>query len=351
MMSGNRQGEPQRSVRPSTPEDAPQIIALMREAGLHPPLDPGDLFWKYWQKREDWPGPRSYVLTEGGELLAHLGLVPTGYRLESVTLKIGSVVDWAARPHAAGAGARLMKHVGSLTDALLAIQPSSVAGKVMGLMGYQARGFVTGYVRPLRPLRLLHGRPSPGWRLPARVARSILWTLTAPRPTACGWQTLRIGAEQIDRIAGVLPESREGLAVLERTPQQLRYMLDCPSARMDLYVCEGHSRGYFILAFFPTQVRLVDCWTESLDPSDWCALIQCAVTQVRRVHGVAELVAWGSDPLLAQSLTDCGFHARFTAPIYLRARSESRIAQRTPRVQMLDSDLAYLQGPGRALWA
>ena len=352
-MSGNRQGEPRHGARPSTPEDAPQIIALMREAGLHPPIAPRDLFWKYWQQREDWPGPRSYVLTNGAELLAHLGVVPASYRSESDILKIGSVVDWAARPSAAGAGARLMKHVGSLSDALLAIQPSPVASKVMRLMGYEPRGFVTGYVRPLRPLHLLRDQPGPRWRLPARVARSILWTLTAPRAAAGGWQARQIGAEQIERIAHVLPRSREGLAVLERTSQQLRYMLDCPTARMTLYAFEreGHPRGYFILAFLPAQARLVDCWTDSLDPSDWRALIQCAVLQAKRVDGVAELAAWGSDPLLAQCLTGCGFHARFTAPIYLRAQGESRMAQGMPRVQMLDSDLAYLRGAGRELWA
>lgn len=353
MMSANRQREPQHWARPSTPADAPQIIALMREAGLQPPADPSDLFWKYWQVREDWPGPRSYVLTNGAELLAHVGVVPARHRSQSHSLKVGSVVDWAACPRAAGAGARLMKHVGGLIDALFTVQPSPVAGKVMQLMGYQPRGLVTGYVRPLRPLRLLRDRPGPRWRLPARVARSILWTLTAPRPAADGWQARQIAAEQIDRIARVLPRSREGLAVLERTPQQLRYMLDCPTARMTLYGLErdGHCRGYFILAFLPLQVRLVDCWTDSLEPSEWRALIRCAVMQAKRAGGVAELVAWGNDPLLTQCLTECGFHARFTAPIYLRAQSESRIAERTLRVQMLDSDLAYLHGAGRELWA
>jgi len=352
-MSGDGQDEARRRVRPSTPEDGPRILTLMREAGLDPPVNPRDLFWKYWQQREDWPGPRSFVLMDGAEVLAHLGVVPTSCRSESGTLRIGSVVDWAARPRAAGAGVRLMRHVGGLTDALLAVQPSPVASGVMRLMGYQPRGFVTGYVRPLRPLRLLRERPGPQWRLPPRLARSILWTLTAPRSAAGGWRSRRIEGEQIDHIASVLPRSREGLAVLERTPQQLRYMLDCPTARMDIYTCEreGHCRGYFVLALLPAQARLVDCWMDSLDPSDWRALIGCAVAQAKRVDGVAELAAWSSDPLFARCLTQCGFHARFAAPVYLRARSESGIAEDMLRVQMLDTDLAYPHGAGQELWA
>lgn len=340
-------------VRPSTPEDAPGILTVMREAGLDPPVNSSDLLWKYWRERQDWPGPRSYVLTVGAEVLAHLGVVPASYRSQSGILRIGSVVDWAARPRAAGAGARLMKYVEGMTDALLSIQASPVASKVMGLMGYRPHGFVTGYVRPLRPLRLLRERPAPKWRLPPRLARSILWTLTAPRSAVNGWRARRIGAEEIERIAQVLPRNQEGLAVLERTPEQLRYMLDCPSARMALYACEqeGRFRGYFMLASLPAQVRLVDCWTDSLAPTDWRALIQSAVTQAKSIEGVAELAAWGGDPLLARCLAECGFHARFTAPIHLRTQGQSRIAQGMLRVQMLDSDLAYPHGAGQALWA
>jgi hypothetical protein len=65
-----------RSVRPSTPADAPAIVALLTEAGLQPSVDPQHLHWKYWQPRADWPGPRSYVLTSDSELIAHGAIIP-----------------------------------------------------------------------------------------------------------------------------------------------------------------------------------------------------------------------------------------------------------------------------------
>lgn len=343
----------QRSVRPSTPEDGPKIATLMREAGLYPPVDPQHLLWKYWVEREDWPGSRSYVLTDGAQLLAHLAVIPTRCHLDSGTVKIASVVDWVARPHEVGAGARLMKYVGSLTDALLAIHGSAAACKVMRLIGYQPHGFVTGYVRSLFPLRLLRQPAGPRWRLLPRLARSTLWSLAAPGPAHEGWEARPITAEQIDSITCVLPRTRHRLAVLERSRPQLRYMLDCPTVPMKLYTFEreGHVRGYFVLGFAPGQARLVDCWTESIDPADWRAMIQCAVTEAKRDNNVAELGAWANDPLLARCLVECGFHARFTAPIYLRANSDSVIGTVALRVQMVDSDLAYLHGGRGDLWA
>src|SRR6185312_10254298 len=67
-------------VRPSRPEDGPAIVALMRSVGLEPHEDPRHLHWKYWQERADWPGSRSFVLTDGRDLLAHLAIVPGAIR-------------------------------------------------------------------------------------------------------------------------------------------------------------------------------------------------------------------------------------------------------------------------------
>ena len=68
------------SIRPSTPADAPQLAELLGEvfgSGPHVPMfEPHQLHWKYWQKRDDCPGSRSFLLTQGDEILAHAGLVP-----------------------------------------------------------------------------------------------------------------------------------------------------------------------------------------------------------------------------------------------------------------------------------
>src|SRR5579863_4038705 len=158
-------------VRPSTPEDGPAIVALMRAAGLEPHSEPEQLQWKYWQPRADWPGPRSFVLTDGRELFAHVAVVPGAFWCGGTRARVVHMVDWAARRDTVGAGVRLARHVSRMSDFALAIGGSSDTLKILPLMGYVRRGAVSGYVRTLSPLGILRGPvPSP-WKLVPRMVR------------------------------------------------------------------------------------------------------------------------------------------------------------------------------------
>lgn len=346
------QGAGARSIRASRPEDARAIAALMAEAGLRPNVEPRHLHWKYWQEREDWPKARSYVLTDGNDLLAHGGVVPAHCSCEAGRLRVAHMIDWAARRSEPGAGVTLMKYVGSLVDALLGIGGSATTLKILPLIGYRPHGLITGYVRPLHPLRLLHEVANSGWKILPRMARSAVWCLTAPRAAHGEWQVRRIGVGDVARIASVLPRRGAEFDLLERTETLMRYVLSCPIVPMELHALEreGHLRGYFLLAYAPGQARLVDCWLASEEPADWQALLQCAVLQARRHREIAELVTWANDPLLTHSLIECGFRARLTLPVYLRASTRG-IAPGMLRLQMLDNDAAYLHEGRSALWA
>jgi hypothetical protein len=141
--------------------------------------------------------------------------------------------------------------------------------------------------------------------------------------------------------------------VLERSEALLTYVLECPIVPMELYAVEkaGHVRGYFLLALARGQARIADCWIDSEEQADWRALLQCAVREARRSPAVAELAIWASDPVLARSLPECGFHPRNLRPVQLLATKGFDIPAATLRVQMLDSDAAY-HHPGYAvLWA
>lgn len=246
-----------------------------------------------------------------------------------------------------------MKHVASLTDALLAIGGSQPARKLMPLMGYRAQAPVTAFVRPLFPLKLLQRATAPGWKRLPRFARSVLWTLSAPTPTTDTWCARRITGEDALGIESVLAESRRGAGALERSAAQLRYMQECPIARIQLYAVEekGGTRGYFMLAFVPGQARLIDAGMSCEDSKGWRALIQCAVAEARRAGNVAELTAWASDPQLSRWLAESGFHRRFNIPVWLRAGRAHGFSPEALRTQMLDSDAAYLHGNTGDLWA
>ncbi|MGH8318309.1 MAG: hypothetical protein ACREUL_10065 [Steroidobacteraceae bacterium] len=352
----SRQCEPAFSsgwVRPSEPADGPAILALLWKVGLQPQATPEYLHWKYWQERADWPGSRSYVLTDGRELLAHVGVVPVCSVSQSGRVRMASMVDWAADPRQVGAGVRVMKHVATLTDALLAIGASTIARRVMPHMGYQPHGFVTSFVRPFSLTRSLREATDPSWKRVPRLARRAFWTLTAPRAVNDGWQAHPLLRSELRRIDSVLPEGRGGLSVSERSACQLNYMLDCPAARMQVYALEQESRlrGYFVLAFVPGQARLVDAWVASEAESDWRSMVQCAVREAKREEEVAEVAAWASDPVLSNVLQRAGFHPRWTTPILVRAADLERLPKMPLRVHMLDSDVAHLHDGRRTLWS
>ena len=331
------------SIRPSTPDDAPALVALLAEAGLSANASAREQQWKYWQERPDWPGSRSYVMTRGSEILAHAGLVPGMLATESGRFRVLHLIDWAAHPTATGAGVALMKSLGKLTDVLLAIGGSAQTLKILPQLGFKPCGAAMSYVRTLRPLRILAPSVHHHWKLVPRLARSAFWALTAPSVDSAGWDARPVGSSETATVAAFFPAPTPDLAVLERSEDLLRYILQCPVVPMELFALEkrGSVGGYFLMAFAPGQARLADCWMQSTDPADWRALVNCAVREAKRRPDVAELVSWASDPTLSHCLRECGFHARGAQQARLLATHESNFSAAAVRLQMLDNDAVY----------
>jgi hypothetical protein len=141
--------------------------------------------------------------------------------------------------------------------------------------------------------------------------------------------------------------------VLERSAAVVRYWLRCPAAAVELYAVENGAavEGYFLLAFTPGQARLADCWLDRDDPEAWQALVQLAVRQAARHAGVAEVAALCSEPLLADALVRCGFHARASRRLLVRTSNGRRLPSAQIRIQMFDDDTAYRHSGSRVFWA
>jgi hypothetical protein len=341
--------------RPSTPADVPAIVALLAQAGMRPNVEPQNLHWKYWQPRADWPGPRSFVLTDGSTILAHGGIIPGLCVWESRRITTLHVIDWVASPREIGAGVALMNYIGQRAEALLAIGGGTqTTMQILPNIGFRVTGMATGYARALSPLRLLRNVEQRTWRLLGRFARSVAWTLAAP-PVASGngWLARCVAGDDLERISAVFPTPTRGMGVFERSTGLFSYALACPIVPMQLYSVErdGRVRGYFLLASAPGQVRIVDCWMDSGEPADWRAMINCAVAQAGRDPEAAEVVIWASDPLLSQCVRASGFHARQQTPILLRSANGAAVPAVPVRAQMLDNDAAYLHQGWGGLWA
>jgi hypothetical protein len=341
------------SIRAATPADSPALLELMNEVGLRPNTAPEHLEWKYWRPRPDHPGPRSFVMTRGSQILAHTAIVPGVCLAGTDSIRTLHLIDWAARPGAIGAGVALLKHLGQSTDALLAIGGSLDTLRLLPHLGFQRWGDATGYVRPLHPLRIITPGPRRWRTLLPRVARGFWWSMHAPSIPVHGWTVRRIAATDTAVVAGILPTPTNGLALFERRQGMFKYFLECTVAPMQLHVLErqGRVRGYFLLSYAFRQVRLADCWIDSDDPADWHALIQGAVLEAKRHPLAAELVAWGSDPAMSRYLVECGFHDRGVVPIQVAAPRNPTLHRTTLRVQLLDNDAAYLQSGQSEFWA
>ncbi len=117
------------------------------------------------------------------------------------------MIDWAARREAAGAGIRLAKHVARMSDFALATGGSDHTRKIFPMIGYVGCGTISGYARTLSPIGMLD-RPIPSrWKLLPRMARSLFWSLTAPRAQTAGWRARRIEMDEIERIVFAFPHT------------------------------------------------------------------------------------------------------------------------------------------------
>ncbi len=342
-----------RSIRPSTPADAPAIVALFAELGLNPNARAEDLQWKYWTPRFDSPGHRSYVLTSDDEIVAHAALVPGAILTETRRITTGHVIDWVARRGQGGAGVALMKHIGQQVDCLLAFGGSPDTLRILPHIGFHALGYVTGYARPLFPLRVLDKNVRLSWKLAARLVRNLTWTLMAPATMSGEWRPRAIADHaQISMLSACLPAVANGNAVLERTSGLFHYYLDCTIVRVAIFGMEraGRIGGYFALAFVPGQVRIIDYWVSSDDLSDWQAALNNAVAIARHQSDAAELVLWASNEMQHAVAKACGFHARFKMPVQIRSFAAIPVRAGELNVQMLDNDAAYLHEAAGSHW-
>ena len=89
------------------------VAALLQESFHAPPeavsLNRAYLKWKYHETGPSWVGSRSYILSDGDQILAHASIWPVELRLpDGVRCGLG-FGDWAANPAHHGAGLLLLK--------------------------------------------------------------------------------------------------------------------------------------------------------------------------------------------------------------------------------------------------
>jgi hypothetical protein len=348
------------SFRPSTIADETAIAALLHESlGLapgHPMVERSHLHWKYWEPRADWPGSRSYVYLQGGEIVAHGAVVPSVCLWREHRITALQIIDWAAKRDSSGTGVALLKQIRKLPDAMFSVGGNELTTqRILPVIGFKDCGTTVRYfARPIRPLHRLANPAYRGWRLGPQVMRAVFWTLTASSRRNVEWSAHPVPADQLAGALLLWPTPKSGAAIFERSNALMSYWLRCPATPMELYSVHagGRNRGYFLLALAAAQVRIADCWIDSDELSDWSAAVQLAVTQAKAHLEVAEVVTMTSDPMLSAALVKSGFRMRRAGAMWWYAAGGIARPNATVRYMMADSDEAYLhEGRSTLLWA
>src|SRR4051812_22609066 len=105
------------------PQQLEAIAELLQQSFHLPPGDPSlnrsYLAWKYYEAGPHRSGSRSYVLSEGGRILAHAAIWPVQLRLDNGIQSGIGFGDWAASEEQPGAGLLLLKKLLTLESFVL----------------------------------------------------------------------------------------------------------------------------------------------------------------------------------------------------------------------------------------
>lgn len=287
-------------------------------------LDEQHLRWKYWTPLPCWDGSRSFVWEQGGELLAHAGVVPLEFTVRGETRRLVQLIDWAARPESMGAGVALLRDLSAQVDGALSVRGSPMTRALLAPLGFRSL---------VDPCRLVtHPR-----------ARTQLETTTRLFDA-----TSFDDAEDPIEWHGV-----EGMLRPRRTRAQVRHWLACPAAPMTYgeVLRAGRRIGGFLLARTPGQVRVCDVQVPNDEPQTWIDVVLAA-------REAAESLAADNDEIVSQA-NHAPEVAAFERAGFTRTESDPLAILANPSWapdgvgfvhHLIDSDLAYLHHGARERW-
>jgi hypothetical protein len=165
------------ALRPSTIDDEAQIIELLTrvfsadaDAAF---VNPALLRWKYWEQRDDFSGPRSFVVEKNGRIVAHVGLWPVLVQTGAHREQGVQMIDWASDRSSPGAGFSLLQRLTKDFDFVYSIGGSAMTETLLPKFGFHVAATAITYARPIRPWRQILEHQSRNARLPLRLARNL----------------------------------------------------------------------------------------------------------------------------------------------------------------------------------
>lgn len=304
-----------------------------------------DLHWKYWRSRADVPAPRSYILTDENNIVAHCGLIPANFSIGREQLNSAHFIDWAAAPKTLAAGAKVLRKTSQTVDLLFAVGGSLDTRRMLPLMGFATANEMVSYAIPLRPGRQLLTHQARNWKLPVRFLRNAAWSFRRTAPDR-GWSFECSSPHQVPKYLwqSVHPAGQAGIA---RQASSYEYFLTCPfvDTHFVLLNRDGAASGCLLLTVTAGQARIADLWLREPSPEAFQAAYGLACRATLEMTSAVELVVAASIANRQQALQAVGFRE------YCRDQIMLLPAERAPQMrydcQWIDNDGAYLTSGGR----
>lgn len=339
-------------LEPSSPADLGAIASLLTTAFGAPAdasfVERGLLQWKYFEPCGAGSLPRSYVLRQDDDIVAHCVAAPLTLRLPpdggGVSTSTSGVcfTDWAGGRRLPGAGIILMKKLMALSPVAIVAGGSEATRQAIPRLGFTIRDSIDVYARVIRPLRQARTRPPAGlMKGAARLARNTAWSRTPLGAVARGWSARPVASFE------TAAEHDRADAAAVHDADYLNYWLRCPAAHVSGFelLHDGRVAGYFMLSRVGGQARIAALGLRSSTPDHLQQGYRLAVTAAADDPETCEVVGLASTPPTRAALAACGFRQRDNAPLYLFDRG-GIVSATTPILwSAIDDDTAYVYDP------
>lgn len=318
-------------------------------------LAPEIMAWKYWDRRQDWTEPRSYVLEREGVIVAHAGLWPMTFGGAAGSARGIQMIDWASAKDSPGAGVALVQKLTGMFDFIYSIGGSADTRKVLPAFGFREYKQQWKGVRPLRPLQQMLTHQSRDWKLAPRLVRNLMWTMKGNHNADRRWEAVQVQPEELSTAAftSLPPEGREA-DFSPRSPAFFEYLARCPVSKFSTYriLEDGRVQGHFTLSLVRGQARLAGVWLEHPNAETWAGAYSLVKQQALRLPGANELIASGTDSGPSRAAAeDAGLRTVAGPLVYLLDKRKKLSLSPDFQFQFSDDDGAFADGGTAAYWS
>lgn len=334
------------SLRPTSIDDLSRVRSFLQRAfGASqdaPFLDPSVMAWKYWERRDDWEGPRAYVLERDGVLVAHAGIYPLTFGAGKV--RGVQMIDWASAKESPGSGLALLQKLDTMFDFIYSIGGSEMTRKILPAFGFVECAKQWKGARPLRPFQQILKHQYRNWKLAPRLVRNLIWALpkTSDHNLHESWKAEEIGLGEV--FGKFSSQCTADACFSSRPPGFFEYLLRCPVMQIRLYgIKDEHGpKGHFAIGVLRGQARVAGVWLHKPNHEAWQTAFSLAQQTARRLAGACEIVAAGTEGPSRQGAAESGLHFFGDTPVYLLNKKGKLTLPSDFQFQLSDDDALFL---------